>query len=161
MRAAGGTAVLALEDLTWEDHLAHLRFFVKSPTLLLQAVLPGMTERGWGRVVHIGSDLFERAEPGWSAYAAAKGAMLGLTRTWARELGPRGITVDLVAPGWIPVERHAGTPEDVVAAYREQVPLRRLGTAEEVAAAVVFLASDAAGFVTGERLAVNGGHMLA
>lgn len=159
--ASGPQPEIRLEDLTWDDQLLHLRFFVKSPTLLAQAVLPGMKAAGSGRVVLIGSDLFERAQPGWSAYAAAKGAMLGLTRTWARELGPHGITVNLVAPGWIPVERHHDTPPEVLAAYVAEVPVGRVGTPQDVAAAVTFLASDAAGFLTGERLAVNGGHTLA
>ena len=159
--ATGPQPVVALDSLTWEHHLDQLRFFVKSPTLLAQAVVPGMKARGGGRIIHIGSDLFERAEPGWSAYAAAKGAMLGLTRVWARELGPHGITVNLVAPGWIPVERHASATAADRAAYVEGVPLGRFGTPADVAAAVVFLASPAAGFVTGQRLAVNGGHVIA
>jgi 3-oxoacyl-[acyl-carrier protein] reductase len=159
--ATGPQPVIGLDSLTWEHHLDQLRFFVKSPTLLAQAVVPGMKALGVGRIIHIGSDLFERAEPGWSAYAAAKGAMLGLTRVWARELGPHGITVNLVAPGWIPVERHASAAPADRAAYVDTVPLGRFGTPADVAAAVVFLASPAAGFVTGQRLAVNGGHVIA
>lgn len=159
--ATGPQPVIGVEDLTWSDHLDQLVFFVKSPTLLVQAVLPGMKRRGGGRIINIGSDLFERAAPGTSAYSAAKGAQLGLTRTWARELGPHAITVNLVAPGWIPVERHAGTPPEVLSRYADEVPLRRFGTPTEVAAAVVFLASESAGFITGERIAVNGGHVLA
>jgi len=159
--ATGPQPVIGVEDLTWSDHLDQLVFFVKSPTLLVQAVLPGMKRRGGGRVINIGSDLFERAAPGTSAYSAAKGAQLGLTRTWARELGPHAITVNLVAPGWIPVERHAGTPPEVLKEYADEVALRRFGTPAEVAAAVVFLASPSAGFITGERIAVNGGHVLA
>ena len=87
--------------------------------------------------------------------------MLGLTRVWARELGPHGITVNLVAPGWIPVERHGSAAPVDRAAYVDTVPLARFGTPADVAAAVVFLASPAAGFVTGQRLAVNGGHVIA
>ncbi len=159
--ATGPQPAASVEELTWELHLGQLLFFVKSPTLLVQAVLPGMKDAGRGRIINIGSDLFERAAPGMSAYSAAKGAMLGLTRTWARELGLHGITVNLVAPGWIPVERHHGTPEQVRADYRRDVPLRRFGEPAEVAAVVAFLASDAAAFVTGERIAVNGGHIIA
>lgn len=130
-------------------------FFVKSPLLLVQAVLPAMKARGAGRIINISSDLFERAAPGHSAYSAAKGAQLGLTRTWARELGLYGITVNLVAPGWIPVERHAGVPEEMMAAYAAETALRRFGRPADVAATVDFLTSPAAAFTTGERIAVN------
>ena len=95
-----------------------------------------------------------------SAYSAAKGAQLSLTRTWARELGPLGITVNVVAPGWIPVERHAGVDSRHVEAYRSEVPLGRMGTPAEVADVVAFLASDGARFVNGERITVNGGHVM-
>jgi NAD(P)-dependent dehydrogenase (short-subunit alcohol dehydrogenase family) len=150
IRAGGGTVV----------DLDQLEFFVKSPTLLLQAVLPGMKARGAGRVIQIGSDIFERGLPRWSAYIAAKGAQIGLTRSWARELGPFGITVNLVAPGWIPVERHAGASGEDREAYVADVPLGRFGRPGEIAATVCFLASDAASFVNGERVTVNGGHTI-
>jgi NAD(P)-dependent dehydrogenase (short-subunit alcohol dehydrogenase family) len=161
VNATGPQPAIGVEDLTWSDQLDQLLFFVKSPLLLVQAVLPAMKARGAGRIINIGSDLFERAAPGHSAYSAAKGAQLGLTRTWARELGPYGITVNLVAPGWIPVERHAGVPEEVMAAYAAETALRRFGSPTDVAATVAFLASPAAAFITGERIAVNGGHTLA
>lgn len=160
VNATGPQPTTAVEDLTWQAHLDQLSFFVKSPTLLLRAVLPGMRARRHGRVIQIGSDMFERALPGWSAYVAAKGAQLGLTRAWARELGPLNITVNTVAPGWIPVERHADVPVEDLRAYVDDVPVSRVGTPEDVAAAVSFLASDAAGYITGERLTVNGGHTI-
>ncbi|MGN9842773.1 SDR family NAD(P)-dependent oxidoreductase [Nonomuraea sp. H19] len=153
--ATGPQPSIPLEDLTWEDHLDQLRFFVKSPTLLVQAVAPGMRERRSGRIVHIGSDIVDRGLPGMSAYTAAKGAQHAMARAWARELGPYGITVNVVAPGWIPVERHAGLDQS---GYQAEVPLRRMGTPADVAAAVSFLASDGGAFITGERLTVNGGH---
>lgn len=155
VNATGPQPVIGVEDLTWRDHLDQLEFFVKSPTLLVRAVLPGMRAAGRGRIVHIGSDMPDRALPGWSAYAAAKSALHTLTRCWARELGPHNITVNLVAPGWIPVERHEGENRD---AYLADVPLGRLGTPDDVADAVVYLASDGAAFVTGQCLYVNGGH---
>ncbi len=158
--ASGPQPVIAVEDLGWADVLAHLEMFAKSPLLLVQAVLPAMKAAGTGRVVHIGSDLFERGDAGWSAYMAGKGAMLGLTRGWARELGPHGITVNLVAPGWIPVERHAGVEPELLARWRAEQPVPRMGTPADIAAVVAFLLSDPAGFVTGERIAVNGGHHL-
>lgn len=146
--------------VTWQDHLDQLIFFVKSPTLLMKAVLPGMRERGGGSIVQIGSDVLERVLPEMSAYTAAKAAQHSLTELWARALGPDGVTVNTVAPGWIPVERHAGAPADALAAYAADVPLRRMGDPDDVAAAVSYLASPQAAFVTGERIRVNGGHAL-
>lgn len=156
--ATGPQPVIALPEVTWRDYLDQLEFFVKSPTLLAQAVLPGMREHGFGRVILIGSDVVDRAKPGWSAYASAKAAEAVLVKIWARELGPDGITVNLVAPGWIPVERHEGAD---TSGYRAEVPIGRMGTPDDIAALVGFLASDAAGFVTGQRITVNGGHTLA
>jgi NAD(P)-dependent dehydrogenase (short-subunit alcohol dehydrogenase family) len=158
--ATGPQPMIDAVDISWQDHLDQLTFFVKSPTLLMQAIAPGMRERGGGRIIQIGSDLFERAAPGMSAYSAAKGAQFSLTRTWARELGPWGITVNVVAPGWIPVERHAGMDPKHVEAYRREVPLGRMGTPAEIADVVAFLASDGARFITGERITVNGGHTI-
>jgi NAD(P)-dependent dehydrogenase (short-subunit alcohol dehydrogenase family) len=158
--ATGPQPLIDAVDVTWQDHLDQLTFFVKSPTLLMRAVAPGMRARGGGRIIQIGSDAFERAAPGMSAYNAAKGAQISLTRTWARELGPWGITVNLVAPGWIPVERHAGVAPRHLEEYRRAVPLGRMGTPAEVADVVAFLASDGARFITGERITVNGGHTI-
>jgi 3-oxoacyl-[acyl-carrier protein] reductase len=158
--ATGPQPTLPAEQVTWADQLDQLRFFVKSPTLLMQATLPAMKRLGGGRIIHIGSDSFERALPGTSAYNAAKGAQIGLARTWARELGPYGVTVNVVAPGWIPVERHGEVTAENSARYVAEVPLRRLGTPQEIADVVAFVASDAARFVTGERITVNGGHTI-
>ena len=113
-----------LDALTWRDHLDQLEFFVKSPTLLVQAAVPAMREHRFGRVIMIGSDMVDRAKPGWTAYSAAKAAQIGLVRVWARELGPDGITVNIVAPGWIPVERHLGAD---ISGYLAEVPLGRMG----------------------------------
>ncbi|WP_199036931.1 SDR family oxidoreductase [Glycomyces salinus] len=158
--ATGPQPEVPLDRLDWRDHLDQLEFFVKSPTLLLRAVLTDMRTAGNGRVIQIGSDVFERALPGMSAYAAAKGAQWGLTRTWARELGADGITVNLVAPGWVPVERHGELTDADLAGYLSDVPLGRIGDPADVAAAVSYLASDAASFVTGQRITVNGGHNM-
>jgi 3-oxoacyl-[acyl-carrier protein] reductase len=158
--ATGPQPVVPVERLTWRTHLDQLEFFVKSPTLLTQAVLPGMKADGGGRVVFIGSDMPDRALPGWAAYAAAKAAQLALARVMARELGPFGITVNVVAPGWIPVERHATATEAELAGYRSTVPLGRMGTPTDIATTVAFLASNDAAFVTGQCLAVNGGQTV-
>ena len=146
-----------LDELTWDAYLDQLRFFVKSPTLLAQAVLPAMKRHRFGRLVLIGSDMVDRALPGSSAYAAAKAAEAELVKVWARELGPHRITVNLVAPGWIPVERHVGADPS---GYLSEVPLGRMGTPDDIAGLVAYLASDGAGFVTAQRISVNGGHTI-
>jgi 3-oxoacyl-[acyl-carrier protein] reductase len=158
--ATGPQPLVPAGEVTWQQHLDQLVFFVKSPTLLMQATLDDMRGLGGGRFIHIGSDSFERALPGASAYNAAKGAQIGLARTWARELGRYGITVNVVAPGWIPVERHGEITEENSAGYVRDVPLGRLGTPREIADVVSFVASDASRFVTGERITVNGGHTI-
>lgn len=144
-----------LEAYTWQDFQDQLDFFVKAPLLLMQATLPAMRRARWGRVIHIGSEVAELGNTDFSTYASAKAAMTGLTRAWASELGGDGVTVNLVAPGWIPVERH--TDLSGMEAYLSNVPLKRHGTPEDIGFAVAFLASDEANFITGQRLAVNGG----
>jgi 3-oxoacyl-[acyl-carrier protein] reductase len=158
--ATGPQPVVPVEQVTWRTHLDQLEFFVKSPTLLTQAVLPGMKAAGAGRVVFIGSDMPDRALPGWSSYVAAKAAQVGLARVMARELGPFGITVNVVAPGWIPVERHAEATPAELAEYAAGVPLGRMGTPSDVAATVAFLASADAAFMTGQCIRVNGGQTV-
>ncbi len=160
LNATGPQPEATLDEVGWDDHVDQLDFFVKSPVLLGRAVVPGMRSRRFGRIVHIDSEVADRPPPGRSAYATAKSAQVGLTRSWARELAPFGITVNAVAPGFIPVERHAGVSEDIRAAYLASVPAGRWGAPEDIAHAVSFLASDGAGFVTGQRIVVDGGRSL-
>src|SRR6476661_823663 len=105
LNATGPQPPIGFSDLRWDDMLDQLHFFVLSPLLLMQAFVPHMPSGG--RVIMIGSDFAWRTAPGVSAYSAAKAAQHSLVRSWATELGPRNITVNAVAPGWIPVERHA------------------------------------------------------
>jgi 3-oxoacyl-[acyl-carrier protein] reductase len=119
-----------------------------------------MRARQYGRIVHIDSEVADRPPPGRSAYATAKSAQIGLARSWARELAADGITVNTVAPGFIPVERHADVPETERSRYVTSVPVGRMGTPDDIAHVVSFLASDGAGFVTGQRILVDGGRSL-
>jgi 3-oxoacyl-[acyl-carrier protein] reductase len=160
LNATGPQPDVPLAELTWPVMLAQLEFFVHSPMLLAQAVVPGMRRRGFGRIVSVGSEAFELGTPTSSAYVAAKGAQLGLTRSWARELGPDGITVNLVAPGFVPTERHVHVSQADKDAYASGVPLGRLGDPSDVGATVAFLAGPDAGFITGQRIAVNGGNTV-
>ncbi len=119
-----------------------------------------MRAKRHGRIVQIDSEVADRPPPGRSAYATAKSAQIGLARSWARELAPHGITVNTVAPGFIPVERHAEVPDRSGAPISASVPTGRMGTREDICNAVSFFASEAAGFITGQRLVVDGGRSL-
>jgi 3-oxoacyl-[acyl-carrier protein] reductase len=160
LNATGPQPDALIEDTGWQQHLDQLLFVVKSPVVLGHAVLDGMRARGSGRIIHIDTEVALRPTVGRSAYVTAKAAQIGLARSWARELAPYGITVNSVAPGFIPVERHATVPAETLAAYRATVPLGRMGTPEDVAHAVSFFASPPAAFMTGQRLVVDGGRAL-
>lgn len=160
VNATGPQPEALIAEADWTAHLAQLDFFVKSPVLLGRALLPGMRARRYGRIVHIDSEVAHRPPPGRSAYATAKNAQIGLTLSWARELAPFGITVNTVAPGFIPVERHVDVPEHVRQAYVASVPAGRMGTPDDIAAAVSFFAREDAGFITGQRIVVDGGRGL-
>ena len=160
VNATGPQPFIKLEELTWRACLDQLEFFVKSPMLLAKAVVGPMRQRRWGRIINIGSEVLERGVPEFSNYVSAKGAQLGLTRSWAMELARSGITVNLVAPGWIPTERHVNDPQEAKEAYAKAVPMGRMGEDKDIAEAVAFLASDAAKFITGQKISVNGGNTL-
>lgn len=146
-----------IEQYDWAFHQRMLDFFVKSPFLLARAVLPGMKKRKWGRFVNIGSEVFRRGVPNFSPYVAAKGAQAGWTRSMATELAPWQITVNMVSPGWIPVERHDKDPQRLKDGYKAMIPMRRWGVPADIGGIVTFLSSDAASFITGQDVAVNGG----
>ena len=152
---------LPIESYDWEFYQSMLDFFVKSPFLVTRAVLPHMKEQRWGRIVNIGSETFQLGEPNFTAYVAAKGGQNGFTRSLARELAPWNITVNMVSPGWIPTERHEKDPQEQKDAYVRGLPSRRWGLAREVGDTVAFLASDAAAYVSGQNLCVNGANTVA
>ncbi|WNV74287.1 SDR family oxidoreductase [Geodermatophilus sp. DSM 44513] len=160
LNATGPQPTVPVAELTRKAVTAQLDYFVKSPVLLVRHALPDLMRARSPRVVHIGSDVVERFPHGNAAYVTAKTAQLGLARAQARELAAHGITVNTVAPGWVPVERHADGDPQLLEGYRRSVPLGRTGTPHDVAAAVSYLVSDAAAFVTGARLPVNGGSTL-
>jgi 3-oxoacyl-[acyl-carrier protein] reductase len=150
----------ALEDYTWEEHESMVDAFIKSPFLLAKRLLPSMKDRQNGRIINITSEVFHAGVPKFSAYVAAKGGQIGWSRSMANELAPHGITVNTVAPGWIPVERHDDVPEGDKARYLATVPMARWGKPSDIAHAVTFFASEEASFLTGQTLVVNGGRTL-
>jgi 3-oxoacyl-[acyl-carrier protein] reductase len=124
---------------------------------LAKRVVPKMMRARWGRIIVVSSVGAYLGAPGQSNYAASKAGLIGLARSIAREYGPRGITANVVAPGPIDTDMLAALADEARAAMAAQVPVGRIGTPDEVAAAVTFLASDAAAFVTGAVLPVDGG----
>ena len=149
-----------IEEYDWEFYQSMLDFFVKSPFLLTRAALPHMKQQGWGRIINITSEVFQLGVSPFTAYVAAKGGQTGFSRSLARELAPFGITVNMIAPGWIPVERHENDPQEMKDAYLATVPAGRWGKPEDLVGATVYYASDAASFVTGQTLSVTGGHTV-
>ncbi|NDG64350.1 MAG: SDR family oxidoreductase [Planctomycetes bacterium] len=146
-----------IEEYDWAFHQSMLDFFVKSPFLLTRATLAHMKEQRHGHIINITSEVFHRGVGNFSPYVAAKGAQIGWTRSMAMELAPWNITVNAVAPGWIPVERHANDAQSDKDGYETLIPMGNFGTPSDVGGAVVFLASDAARFITGQSIHVNGG----
>jgi len=149
--------ILPIEEYDWELYQQLLDFFVKSPYLLAREILPHMKQQGWGRIVNMGSEVFHQAWSNFSAYAAAKGGQHGWTRAMATELAPYGITVNMISPGWIPVERHANDPQEEKDKYLTKVPAGRFGVPQDLAGLITLLASDASSFITGQDMLVNGG----
>jgi NAD(P)-dependent dehydrogenase (short-subunit alcohol dehydrogenase family) len=124
---------------------------------LAKRIVPKMMKARWGRIIVVSSVGAYIGAPGQANYAASKAGLIGLTRSIAREYGPRGITANVVAPGPIATDMLDSMPDDKRAALGAQVPLGRIGTVDEVAAAVTFLASEPAGFITGTVVPVDGG----
>lgn len=149
-----------LEDVTGAHFATGVNLAMRTPLLLAQALVPGMKARRFGRIVNISS----RAILGKKArtvYSATKAAMVGLTRTWALELGPHGITVNAIAPGPVLTELFKkNNPPEVAAKLVEHAVVGRAGTPEDVARAVLFLADPANGYITGQVLHVCGGSSL-
>lgn len=151
------TLILRMKDEEWDEVLA--TNLTAAFRCTRAALRPMIRQRG-GRIINVTSVAGQMGNAGQANYAAAKAGMIGLTRAAAREVASRGITVNAVAPGMIEVGMTERLSPDQVQRFVEAVPLGRLGTAEEVAAAVVYLASEGAGYVTGQVLNVDGGLVM-
>ncbi len=125
-----------------------------------RAVIESMRQRNFGRIVNVGSINGQAGQYGQVNYAAAKSGIHGFTKALAQEGAAHGITVNAVAPGYIDTEMVAAVPEGILQKIIDRIPVKRLGTAEEIARAITFLAADEAGFITGSTLSVNGGQHM-
>lgn len=148
---------IRMKDAEWD---AVIDTDMKSVFRLSKAVLRGMMKARAGRIINITSVVGSTGNPGQVNYAAAKAGVAGFTRSLAREIGSRGITVNCVAPGFIETDMTNAMSEAQKAALLSQIPLARLGAAEEVAAAVCFLSSQSAAYITGTTIHVNGGMFM-
>ncbi|MCP4273109.1 MAG: 3-oxoacyl-ACP reductase FabG [Gammaproteobacteria bacterium] len=150
--------LLRMKEEEWSDII---QTNLTSVFRLSKAVMRGMMKKRWGRIITIGSVVGTMGNAGQSNYAAAKAGLIGFSKSLAREIALRGITVNVVAPGFIETDMTKALPEEQVKALTSQIPAARLGSVTDIADAVIFLASDSASYITGETLNVNGGmHMV-
>lgn len=146
--------VLRMKD---EDFDKVMNTNLRGAFVCLREAAKIMTRQRQGRIINITSVVGQMGNAGQVNYCAAKAGLIGMTKSAAKELATRNITVNAVAPGFIETDMTAGLPEAVRKSYEDAIPLKRLGTVDDIAAAVAFLASDKAGYITGQVLAVNGG----
>jgi acetoacetyl-CoA reductase len=154
---AGVVLDRSVRKMTIDEWQTVLRVNLSGAFYMTQAVLSHMLDSGFGRIVNISSLIGETGNIGQANYAAAKSGLVGLTKTLALETARAGITVNCVAPGFTETDMLATVPETILANVVQRIPLRRLGTAAEVAHAVTFLLDDRSGYITGATLPVNGG----
>ncbi len=152
------TLLMTMKDDQWDEII---NTNLSSVYRMSKAVLRPMMKKRGGRIINISSVVGSTGNPGQTNYAAAKAGLVGFSKSLAREIGSRNITVNTVAPGFIDTDMTRELSDEQRESLAKQIPLARLGSAEEVAAAVVFLASPAAGYITGETLHVNGGMHMA
>jgi 3-oxoacyl-[acyl-carrier protein] reductase len=146
-----------LVKMTEEDFDLVVNVNLKGVFNITQAVAPHMVERGYGRIISTSSIVGLYGNFGQTNYVATKAGVIGMTRVWARELGPKGITANAIAPGFIATDMVKSVPQNILDSFVERTPVRRLGTPDDIANAYLFLASEEASFINGVVLSVDGG----
>ncbi len=149
-----------LEETSIEDYEKTMTVNVKGPFMLCKFALPYLKESSQGRIINLSSQLAFRGSTHGTAYVTSKAALVGLTRALALELGPEGITVNAIAPGTIDTDIIASYSEEKRKQRAEKIPVKRIGTLEDIAEAALYLASDTGSYVNGEIMGVNGGSAL-
>ena len=158
---AGITRDAMFHKMTFDQWSAVMRTNLDSMFAMTRPVIEGMRDRGRGRIVNISSINGQKGQMGQVNYSASKAGILGFTKALALENARKGVTVNCICPGYIDTDMVAAVPEKVLEGIIAQIPVGRLGKAEEIAALVVYLASDEAAFMTGAVLTINGGQYLA
>lgn len=158
---AGITRDGMFHKMTFDQWSAVIRTNLDSMFNMTRPVIEGMRERGWGRIVNISSINGQKGQMGQSNYSASKAGIIGFTKALAQENARKGITVNCVCPGYIDTDMVAGISEKVLEAIVAQIPVGRLGKADEIASLVVYLASDNAAFMTGAVVSANGAQYMA
>jgi acetoacetyl-CoA reductase len=158
---AGVTQDAMFHRMTWEQWSRVVRTNLDSMFAMTRPLIEGMRERGSGRIVNISSINGQKGALGQANYAATKAGVIGFTKSLALESARKGITVNAICPGYVDTDMVANVPAKVLEGIVAQIPVGRLGNAEEVAALVLYLVSDAAAFMTGAVLSINGGQYLA
>ena len=153
-----GDARKFADEISWEEISQHLDVTLKGSLNLIQALIPSMKENSYGRIINIGTNLVQNPVVPYHDYTIAKAALLGLTRTFAKDLGSMGITVNMVSGGLLKVtDASAATPDAVFDAIAEMTPLQKVTTTEDFSDAVLFFASHQSRSITGQNLTVDGG----
>jgi 3-oxoacyl-[acyl-carrier protein] reductase len=150
-------AIKPFQDITWAEFGGKLQNEMLAAFTLTRAVTPGMIEKGYGRIVHLGTNLARNPREGMIALGASKAAVTAFARYVAQELGPHGVTVNVVSPGMVGTEISTTVPEPVRARIIAATPLGRIAQPADVASVIAFYADDASGFMTGTSAPVNGG----
>ncbi len=153
-----GDARSMVNDITYGEILNHLDVSIKGSLNLIQEVIPRMEEKNFGRIINIGTNLFHNPVVPYHDYVIAKAALLGLTRTFAKDLGPKGITVNMVSGGLLKItDASAATPEEVFDIVASMTPLQKVTTIKDFSDAITFFASNDSRAITGQNLTVDGG----
>ena len=158
--AASNIPNIKFQDLEWSDYLNQLDLNIKSVFNIMKLVVELMIKNGGGKIINIGSYSAEKPNNDWSHYITAKSALIGLTKSLAFELAPKGININMVTPSLVSTDLTADIPEKFKLLTASQTPLRRLAKANDVAGAISFLASEKANFLAGVNIRINGGQIM-
>jgi 3-oxoacyl-[acyl-carrier protein] reductase len=151
---------IKFQDVVWDDYQSHINSQIKGVFNSIKSVLPYMEERKYGKIINIITQALETPSSNWSQYITAKGALMGFSRSLAYELAAKGIMLNMVSPGMTDTDLISDIPDRIKKVTAARTPLNRLATVDDIANAIVFLASDKSNFMCGETMRINGGQVM-